>query len=135
MIQAWSKLRPVPEDYEEKSVMLKSLRYFVIVGVLALAVLALTSNTSQAQVRVLTNSQSLVNPYYRVAPGLSLNQAAFNIRVMGRAYSNVPPWLYGYNPYPNPIVVAPPYVPPVYPYYNPYLYSFPVNPYVGYPPF
>src|SRR5262245_35350310 len=96
--------------------MLKSIRYFALVGVLAVAVLVLTTHTSQAQLRVLPNSQSIVNPAYRVAPGLPLTQAAYNIRVMGRAYGSVPPWLYGYNPYPNPVIVAPPYPVPVYPY-------------------
>jgi hypothetical protein len=41
-----------------------------------------------------------INPYYQVAPGLTLNQAAYNTRVLGRAYSFVPPYALGYNPYP-----------------------------------
>lgn len=117
--------------------MLKSLRFFVVAGVLAVAVLALTTSESQAQVRVLPNSQSIVNPYYRVAPGLPLNQAAYNIRVMGNAYSHVPPWVYGYNPYPAPIIVNP-YVPPVVPYYSPYAptpYNYYGNPYSNFSPY
>jgi hypothetical protein len=110
--------------------MWKSLRGWVIVGGLALAVLILATGTSQAQVRVYSNSQAIVNPYYRVAPGLPLNQAAYNVRVLGRAYYNVPPWLYGYNPYPSPVIVTPPYAAPVYPYYNPYAY--PIGPYSPY---
>ena len=40
-----------------------------------------------------------VNPNFQVAPGLSLNQAAFNTAVIGRAVSNIPPYALGYNPY------------------------------------
>jgi hypothetical protein len=120
--------------------MMRSFRSFLIVGAIALAVVVLTNNTSQAQARVLPNSQSIVNPYYRVAPGLPLNQAAYNIRVLGQAYSRVPPWVYGYNPYPAPVIVTSPYYPsPVYPYaYSPYpTYAYPsyAYPYGGYPPF
>lgn len=102
---------------------MRSLRGFVMVAAAALVVGAVATSASQAQVRVLPNSQSLVNPYWRVAPGLPLNQAAYNIRVLGNAYSQVPPWMYGYNPYPSPIIVTPAY--PVYPTYyggNPYGY-------------
>jgi hypothetical protein len=108
----------------------------VIVAAAALLVTGLVTTASYAQPRVLVNSQSLVNPYYRIAPGLPLNQAAYNIRVLGNAYRHIPPWLYGYNPYPSPIFVTP-YAAPVYPYYyTPYptmLYSYPYsayNPYV-----
>jgi hypothetical protein len=47
-----------------------------------------------------------INPYYQVAPGLTINQAAYNTRVMGRAYSFVPPYALGYNPYPSPVFPA-----------------------------
>lgn len=104
-----------------------SLRPFAIAAA-ALLVVGVATSDSQAQIRVMPNSQSLVNPYYRVAPGLPLNQAAYNIRTLGRAYSNVPPWLYGYNPYP-PVIVTP-YATPVYSYYPNYTYpTMPVLPY------
>jgi hypothetical protein len=40
-----------------------------------------------------------INPNWLVAPGLSLNQAAYNLAVAGQAYSYIPPYLLGYNPY------------------------------------
>src|SRR5207248_9731639 len=41
-----------------------------------------------------------VNPNYYVAPGLTLNQYAYNLSVLGQALSNFPPYALGYNPYP-----------------------------------
>jgi hypothetical protein len=35
-----------------------------------------------------------------IAPGVSLLQYAYNTAVLGRAYSQIPPYLLGYNPYP-----------------------------------
>jgi hypothetical protein len=35
----------------------------------------------------------------QIAPGLSLQQAAYNVAVMGNAYAQVPPYALGYNPY------------------------------------
>ena len=54
-------------------------------------------------------------PYYRVAPGLNLQQAAYNVSLMGRAYSQFPPYAMGYaqpyalgySPYGNPGVAYP----------------------------
>jgi hypothetical protein len=65
----------------------------------------------------------LVNPNYQVAPGLSINQYAYNVSVLGRAYSRVPPYALGYNPY----VTA-----NYYGLYNPYAYSYYYNPYASY---
>jgi hypothetical protein len=48
------------------------------------------------------NNRLLGNPNWQIAPGLPLNQAAFNTAVLGRALRNVPPWAAGYNPYPSP---------------------------------
>jgi hypothetical protein len=42
----------------------------------------------------------LVNPNYYLTPTLTVSQAAYNISVLGRAYSTLPPWMFGYNPYP-----------------------------------
>jgi hypothetical protein len=33
---------------------------------------------------------------------MQLNQFAFNVAMLGRAYSQIPPYLFGYNPYPSP---------------------------------
>jgi hypothetical protein len=54
------------------------------------------------------NSGNLVNPRFQFYPGYPINQLAFNTRQLGRAAQNVPPWLYGYNPYP-PVNYAPSY--------------------------
>jgi hypothetical protein len=41
-----------------------------------------------------------IRPYFQVAPGLTLQQAAYNIRTMGSAYSAFPPWAAGFaSPY------------------------------------
>ncbi len=40
-----------------------------------------------------------VNPFFRVAPGMTLPQFAFNSAVLGQALSNIPPYALGYNPY------------------------------------
>jgi hypothetical protein len=48
-----------------------------------------------------------VNPNWWIAPGLTVRQAAFNVRTLGRAYQNVPPWVYGYNPYPQAVNLGP----------------------------
>jgi hypothetical protein len=121
--------------------MLKSaIRYAVMAGAVVLVVGALATpaqaqnrNFAATGTRVLPNSQSLVNPYYRVAPGLSLNQYAYNVRTIGRAYASVPPWVYGYNPYPPVIYNAPAY--PYYSNYSPYYttpYTYNYNAYNPY---
>ena len=54
-------------------------------------------------------------PYYRVAPGLNLQQAAYNTIVSGAAYAQfppyalgyAPPYALGYSPFGNPGVAAP----------------------------
>jgi hypothetical protein len=62
-----------------------------------------------------------INPNFQIAPGLSLRQYAYNTAVLGRAIAQVPPYAYGYNPYPQAVnygpsfpTVVPSYVPPVY---------------------
>jgi hypothetical protein len=47
----------------------------------------------------LPNSATLINPAFQIAPGLSLNQYAFNVRVTAQALRQIPPYLLGYNPY------------------------------------
>lgn len=46
-------------------------------------------------------------PYFQVAPGLNIQQAAYNISTLGRAYQFVPPYAM-YNPFvnPSPIVIG-----------------------------
>lgn len=77
-------------------------------------------------------SSYTVNPNWYVAPGVTLSQYAYNMQVLGQAYSQVPPWLYGYNPYPNPIVnYGPTYPTTPYTYPSPLtnVYSSYTNPY------
>jgi hypothetical protein len=86
-----------------------------------------------------------INPNWLVAPGVSLNQATYNLAVAGQAYSSIPPYLLGYNPYAlttgyglNPYSVGYPSSPyaNLYgsAYANPYasLYANPVGGYGGY---
>jgi len=75
-----------------------------------------------------------INPNFYVRPGLTLNQAAFNTAVLGQAASNIPPYLLGYNPYPQSVNYGPsfPTIAPSMPYAAvstaPAAYA---NPYLG----
>jgi len=51
-----------------------------------------------------------VNPNQQIAPNMTARQAAYNIAVLGRAAQQVPPYLYGYNPYPAPVITSGPVV-------------------------
>jgi hypothetical protein len=70
----------------------------------------------------------LANPNFFVAPGLTLNQAAFNIRVLGSAYRSVPPYALGYNPYIHSVNYGTmsPYMMPYSSYGSP-MYSMPYS--------
>jgi hypothetical protein len=59
------------------------------------------------------------NPY--IAPGVRLQQFAYNTAVLGKVYSQVPPYLLGYSPYPGGGYGQP---------YNPAAFS--PSPYTGY---
>src|SRR5262245_60838319 len=107
-------------------------RTFTLAGLLTLTLLV-TASSAQAQYRRVTvypntigvqswRNVNMVNPNYYVAPGLTLNQYAYNVRTMGRAYSSVPPYLLGYNPYPAVVNYGPVYPAPYSTGYNPYLY-------------
>jgi hypothetical protein len=128
--------------------MLTLTRRFALVAVVALVGLSLTSTPAQAQANkryylngpVILNSSRPINPNWLVGPGLTLRQWAWNTARMGRAYSYVPPYMLGYNPYPQvlnygaayPYYGAAPYS-PYFGIYNPYAYgayfSNPYNPY------
>lgn len=114
--------------------MLKSFFGFGLVAGAALLAAGVLAGESQAQfrvspyqptyqvgglggLRVIPTTANLPNRNYWVAPYLPIDQYAYNVRTIGRAYSYVPPYALGYNPYPNPIIVNP-Y--PVYPTYNNY---------------
>jgi hypothetical protein len=71
-----------------------------------------------------------INPGWVVAPGLNLQQAAYNMAVTGRALRHVAPYIYGYNPnlVPSPFYggTSGGYNPLAASHYNPY-----ANPYLG----
>jgi hypothetical protein len=124
-----------------------SLPKFALVGAAALVVVGLASSPSQAGPplgavgRTYRPYFAPINPNYQVYPGMSIRQYAYNVRVLSRAYSQVPPYLLGYNPYPvyNNYGPVYPYSNPLYQsalttypsFYNPYTYLMPsyVNPY------
>src|ERR1051326_6089511 len=62
------------------------MKRFGVAIVAGLCVLGLTVPKAQAQ-----------NPWFQVRPGLTLQQAAFNVAVMGQALQNVPTWAFGSN--------------------------------------
>jgi hypothetical protein len=69
-----------------------------------------------------------------IAPGVTLQNYATSVAVLGRAYSNIPPYLLGYNPYPQ--TINPYATLSTVPYYNPYAVSpyaasLSTNPYTG----
>jgi hypothetical protein len=87
-----------------------SLRRF---GLAALAALSLVSAEARAQAflgpggrRVptvgLQSAANLtsINPRWFVAPGLTLNQYAANVATLGSAFTTIPPYLLGFNPFP-----------------------------------
>jgi hypothetical protein len=63
--------------------------------------LLLIAPSAQAQNRIYGQMPLPINPNPMIAPGVSLQQYAFNVKVIGRAYRNIPPYLLGYNPYPQ----------------------------------
>jgi hypothetical protein len=52
-----------------------------------------------------------INPNFRIAPNLTLAQAAFNTALSGAAISMVPAWAFGYNPYVSPVLSTGPVFP------------------------
>jgi len=96
--------------------MLVVLRRYGVLGLAGLAVLGLATPQARAQ-RIFpntVNAQSTantfrINPNFYLPNGTSLNQAAYNVGVVGRAYSQIPPYLLGYNPYPQAVSYGPSY--------------------------
>jgi hypothetical protein len=92
---------------------MNKIRLFAAVAIAAASLLVLASD-SHAQVRrplVITPPTPFTTNYY-LPDGTNINQYAYNISVLGQAYSQIPPWILGYNPYPSPVYS--PY-PPIYP--------------------
>lgn len=59
---------------------------------------ARTSPTSSV-VTVPNIALQSINPNFRIAPGLSIGQAAFNTGVFGQALRQIPPYAFGINPF------------------------------------
>jgi hypothetical protein len=83
---------------------------FVTAALLAVALLGLSVRPAQAQVRQWGVYAPGINPrapfynpaqpFQYVAPGVSLQSALINQAQFGRSVSQIPPWIFGYNPYP-----------------------------------
>jgi hypothetical protein len=101
--------------------MLYRVRHLALAAVLGLAALALTASPAQAQfqpnfrrapafnpvVRPSLNPYA-VNPYqYIPGTATTYRQYAYNTAVLGAAAASIPPWLYGYNPYPQMVNYGP----------------------------
>jgi hypothetical protein len=127
--------------------MFRTIWRFAVLTVAAVVVVAVLASTSQAApirpifqtggVRVMPNYSNLPNPNWYIAPGLTVNQYAYNLRTIGNAYSSVPPYALGYNPYPSVVNYGPvyPYYAPSYPYgygYSAYPYGYGYNYYNPY---
>src|SRR4051812_8628383 len=88
------------------------LRYLTL---LALVFVLALSGTAHAQrySMDMVNRQSVIppNPNYYLTPNLSLRQYDYNTRVIGHAlgsaYSSIPPYALGYNPYPQVVNYGP----------------------------
>ncbi len=113
--------------------MFVSTRRVATLGVAGLLALGLglggLESTAHAQFRRVpppsVGAQSM-NNVYRINPnpiidysGQTLQQAAYNTAVVGQTLSSIPPYLYGYNPYPQTINTGPSY-PAITPYVPPY---------------
>jgi len=98
------------------SVAVRRLRVLALVGLVMLALTAEPVRAQRSGGRP-TGPALTINPNFVLPSGQTLPQAAFNTAVLGRAASNIPPYLLGYNPYP-PVNIGPsfPTISPVNPY-------------------
>jgi hypothetical protein len=96
--------------------MVSRIQWFGVVVLAAVALLGPLGEPAHAQriIPRIPNTYSYINPNPYVNPFQTLGQVAYNTAVLGRAASQVPPWLYGYNPYPSPIMNYGPITPPLY---------------------
>jgi hypothetical protein len=120
--------------------MFTSGRRFCTAALASLALLAAGAAQVQAQPRlaypigVPAYAPPIINTNPYVAPGLTLQQYAYNVATMSRAYSTIPPYMLGYNPYPSAVTGQMPLYNPVSPYpYNPVLQTGGYNPYATNP--
>ncbi|MCC6419201.1 MAG: hypothetical protein IT429_13280 [Gemmataceae bacterium] len=121
-------------------------RRFALVALLAVAGVAFLATGAQAQfrsgppVRAFPSVQSMYQPFVPTQLQQSaIRQWAHNTTLAARVYRRVPPYLFGYNPYPQvvntgPVFQSPYYrhrIPPVYPG-TVYAPTYPYGPYGGY---
>jgi hypothetical protein len=103
-------------------------RLFVTI-LATLAMLAGIAPPAHGQIRIkpgpIGSSGSFINPNWLVAPGLNINQALYNTAAVAQAYSYIPPYLLGYNPYALNTGYG------VSPYATGYAPSLSYNPYAG----
>src|SRR5260370_25898499 len=128
-----SKLLRVIDLLARRTSMKATFSRFAAMGILAVVLIGAFAGVSRAQGPFVNrngylyapNSTSFVKPNYRITPDLTLNQYAYNLRVLGRAYRQIPPYALGYNPYPSPIYIYPavPYYASPYPLYTPSIYG------------
>jgi len=95
---------------------MKKIRLFAALAIAAASLLVLAGDShAQAPKRItltITPPPTFIpSPY--LPDGTNINQYAYNINVLGKAYSQIPPYILGYNPYPAPIYS--PYPPVTYP--------------------
>jgi hypothetical protein len=108
----------------------------IVTVVAALVVMAVLAAPSQAQFRRGVRVGPAFGQASWVTPYVQLQQQAYANMVIGQSLSYMPPWAYGYNPYPRvvnyygtPYPYSPGYYSP-YPYYSaPYTASY-VTPYL-----
>jgi hypothetical protein len=90
----------------------RSLRPFALPPLAAVVVL-LGAGEAQAQYAaprinarrvVVVPVQPAYYPNYVLPNGVPVSQYTANVAALGQAYSQVPPYLLGYNPYPTPVI-------------------------------
>src|SRR5262249_10514916 len=87
-----------------------------VAALASVALWALAAGPADDQCRIRNTNAGMINPLGRVGPGMvPLTQAAYNTAVAGNALSRIPPWAFGYNPYPQ--------IQNFGPVYNPWLNS------------
>jgi hypothetical protein len=91
---------------------MNKIRLFAALAVAAALVLVLAGDSQAQAPRKVIIGPAPLAPNIYLPDGTNLNEYAYKIRVLGQAYSQIPPYILGYNPYPPPIYS--PY-PPIYP--------------------
>jgi hypothetical protein len=97
-------------------------------GLGAVLVVGPSASAQPTTVKLAPSPQRIfpVNPNPEIAPGVKLAQYAYNTAVLGKVYSQIPPYLLGYNPYPQAVNYGPVYNPSMFnpSMYNPYAPSY-----------